>query len=272
MSVAEALDGVDGLLLTGGDDVAPARYGEHAASGGRGRRRRSATSSRSRWCARRGSASLPIFAICRGLQVLNVACGGTLVQDIPSQVTGRARHKLEVPPHQPFDARARNLAREGFAAGALMRERLSDADSCEVNSRHHQAVKQLAPGFNVVGDGARRRHRGDRRSRRPLLPRRPVAPGELLAHRRIPAAVRRIPGSHQPKKTVATGFSRTARRPPKGRTLRRAPTLAAHLESGENADARAGLGRHHREVHRDVDARRRGTSCRRRRRAPRRPA
>ncbi len=84
MAVGEALDAIDGLLLTGGEDVAPARYGEaphpsvvdvdpardefEIALVGEARRR-----------------NLPIFAICRGIQVLNVACGGTLVQDIPSR-------------------------------------------------------------------------------------------------------------------------------------------------------------------------------------------
>ena len=90
MSVDEALAGIEGLLLTGGDDVAPSRYGEpsHAAvvEAEPGRDEFEIASD----CRRRAPASLPIFAICRGIQVLNVACGGTLVQDIPSQRPWRA--------------------------------------------------------------------------------------------------------------------------------------------------------------------------------------
>ena len=92
---------------------------------------------------------LPIFAICRGIQVLNVACGGTLVQDIPSQLTGALEHSFTVPPHQPFALAHEVWIEKDSLLARLMRERLSDADSCEVNSRHHQAVKTLAPGFKV---------------------------------------------------------------------------------------------------------------------------
>src|SRR5438128_132737 len=76
-----ALAGLDGLLLTGGDDVAPSRYGEAAhekvveAEAGRDEFEIGlVTAARAR--------DLPTFAICRGIQVLNVACGGSLVQDI----------------------------------------------------------------------------------------------------------------------------------------------------------------------------------------------
>src|SRR5881296_251307 len=85
--VTAALAGIDGLLLTGGDDVAPSRYGEEAhqaiveAEPGRDEFELALIA------AARGS-DLPILAICRGAQVLNVAGGGSLVQDIPSQVPG----------------------------------------------------------------------------------------------------------------------------------------------------------------------------------------
>ncbi|HYM24000.1 MAG TPA: gamma-glutamyl-gamma-aminobutyrate hydrolase family protein [Vicinamibacterales bacterium] len=149
MPVPSALEGVDGLLLTGGDDVAPARYGEaaHEATVG-------AEAGRDDFeiaivKAARGR-ELPIFAICRGIQVLNVACGGTLVQDIPSQVAGALNHSLGVPPHQPYAlAHAVWLEKESLLS-TLMSDRLSGADECDVNSRHHQAVKGLAQGFKVT--------------------------------------------------------------------------------------------------------------------------
>jgi putative glutamine amidotransferase len=148
MPVDAALAGIDGLLLTGGDDIAPARYGEapHAtlveAEPGRDEFE----------LALVGAArvrELPIFAICRGVQVLNVALGGTLVQDIPSQITGALHHSLPVPPNQSYSLAHEVWIERDSLLAQLMRERLSDADACEVNSRHHQAVKTLAPGFKV---------------------------------------------------------------------------------------------------------------------------
>jgi putative glutamine amidotransferase len=148
MAVDDALAGVHGLLLTGGEDVAPAKYGEEphptvvndesgrddfeialiAAARGRG---------------------LPIFAICRGVQVLNVASGGTLVQDIPSQLPGSIEHSLPIPPNQPYSLAHDVWLEKDSLLSKLMGERLSDADTCAVNSRHHQAVKDLGRGFRV---------------------------------------------------------------------------------------------------------------------------
>jgi putative glutamine amidotransferase len=148
MSVEDALGGLDGLLLTGGDDVAPARYGEaaHAAvvEAEPGRDEFEIAVIRA---AR--DRQLPIFAICRGIQVLNVAAGGTLVQDIPSEVHGALNHSLTVPPNQSFSLAHEVWIEKDSLLSKLMRERLNDADSCEVNSRHHQAVKTVAGGFRV---------------------------------------------------------------------------------------------------------------------------
>ena len=141
-----ALAGLDGLMLTGGGDVDPALYGEaphptySAAEPGRDQFELGlVTAARTR--------QMPIFAICRGIQVLNVAYGGTLVQDIPSQVPGALSHSLEVPPHQAFEFAHEIWIDKDSLLARLMRERLADADACEVNSRHHQAVRQIAPGL-----------------------------------------------------------------------------------------------------------------------------
>jgi putative glutamine amidotransferase len=148
MRIEEALAGIDGLMLTGGDDVAPLRYGEtpHAtvkeAEQGRDEFEIGlVTAARAR--------QLPIFAICRGVQLLNVACGGTLVQDIPSQVPGAVAHSLTVPPNEPYSLAHEIWLEKDTLLSKLMRERLADTDSCEVNSRHHQAVKNVAPGFTA---------------------------------------------------------------------------------------------------------------------------
>ena len=148
LAVDAALSGVDGLLLTGGDDVAPPIYGEqpHATITDAEPGRDEFEIGLVKAARERG---VPIFAICRGVQVLNVACGGTLVQDIPSQVSGALQHTLAVPPHQPFSLAHEIWIEKDSLLGTLMRERLTD-DTCEVNSRHHQAVKDVASGFKVA--------------------------------------------------------------------------------------------------------------------------
>jgi gamma-glutamyl-gamma-aminobutyrate hydrolase PuuD len=148
MAIDEALTGIDGLLLTGGDDVAPARYGEAPhptvveAEPGRDEFELALVKA-----AR--DRHLPIFAICRGIQVLNVAFGGTLVQDIPSQISGALPHTLKIPPNEPYTLAHEVWLEKGSLLSNLMGERLSDVDACEVNSRHHQAVKAIATGFRV---------------------------------------------------------------------------------------------------------------------------
>jgi putative glutamine amidotransferase len=147
--IPEALADIDGLLLSGGEDVDPRRYGEtphptvvevepardefeialvHAAR----------------------ARQLPVLAICRGVQILNVAHGGTLVQDIPSQMVGALDHHLGVPAHEPYALAHEIWLEENSILARLMIERWSGSDACEVNSRHHQAVKRLASGFSVV--------------------------------------------------------------------------------------------------------------------------
>ena len=146
--VVAALEGVHGVLLVGGDDVAPARYGEEAhATVSRVNLDRDAFEIALVVEARR--RRLPILGICRGVQVLNVACGGSLVQDIPSQVSGAIEHRFAVPDHQPFFLAHELWLDKATLLERLMRERLSDADACEVNSRHHQAVKRVAEGFVI---------------------------------------------------------------------------------------------------------------------------
>jgi putative glutamine amidotransferase len=141
------INGLDGLLLTGGGDVDPSLYGDAPHSSFS-----PAETGRDRFeielvkLAR--AQQVPVLAICRGIQVLNVACGGTLVQDIASQVPGALSHRLEVPPHQPMEFAHEVWIDKDSQLSRIMRERLND-DACDVNSRHHQAVRQVAPGFIV---------------------------------------------------------------------------------------------------------------------------
>lgn len=148
MPIAQALEGIGGLMLTGGEDVAPSRYGESphvtVVDSETGRDEFEIALIH----AARAS-HLPIFAICRGIQVLNVACGGTLVQDIPSQIQGAQEHSFPVPPNESYLLAHEVWLEKDALLSKLMRERLAEADTVEVNSRHHQAVKDVAKGFRV---------------------------------------------------------------------------------------------------------------------------
>jgi putative glutamine amidotransferase len=139
----ESLDRIDALLLTGGLDVDPSLYGEapHATT--------EADSVRDRFeipLAREAVArDLPIFAICRGVQVLNVAAGGSLVQDIPSAVASGLDHAIT----QPKDHVAHGVA---VTPGTRLANSLGSSgplEACPVNSRHHQSVGRVAPSFVV---------------------------------------------------------------------------------------------------------------------------
>ena len=140
---------IDGLLLTGGPDVDPAEYGEPAHPSVEVDRPRDAFEiPLSRQAL---AASVPTLAICRGVQVLNVAAGGTLVQDIPSAVTSTLNHSLA----QPKDAIAHSIdIRPSSRLASLLPA--APGSTCAVNSRHHQAVARVAPEFVVSamsGDG-----------------------------------------------------------------------------------------------------------------------
>ena len=128
------LDAVAGLVLTGGEDVDPARYGAapHPMLGDTDSGRDATELALIAGARQRG---LPILAICRGIQIVNVALGGTLYQDLPSERPGpidhaneTSRHGLEVAPD------SRLFRTIGMQRGS-------------VNSRHHQAVRDLAPGL-----------------------------------------------------------------------------------------------------------------------------
>ena len=135
-----------GLMLTGGGDVDPSLYGEapHETYQPSEPGRDAYEVALIRAAA---ASDLPIFAICRGMQVLNVALGGTLVQDIPSMVNGAVHHAVPEPRYA--------IAHEVWVASGSQLDRLMgdklDGETCQVNSRHHQAVKTVAPGWDVSG-------------------------------------------------------------------------------------------------------------------------
>jgi putative glutamine amidotransferase len=137
-----ALDGADGLLLTGGEDIHPAWYGAEVSPHLYPPSRERDLFELALFAAAR-QRELPILGICRGIQLVNVALGGTLVQDIPSERPGALAHD----PGGARDARSHEVRlQEGSrAAHALGRAMLS------VNSFHHQAVDRLAGGLIASG-------------------------------------------------------------------------------------------------------------------------
>jgi putative glutamine amidotransferase len=134
----ELVGRIQGLVLSGGADVDPAHYGQatHEAV-------KDVTPARDAFelalCREALRRDLPTLAICRGQQVLNVALGGTLIQDIPSCVSGAADHD---PERERWE-----LAHDvRILPGSKLRQILGE-DRVAVNSFHHQAVKDLGEGL-----------------------------------------------------------------------------------------------------------------------------
>jgi putative glutamine amidotransferase len=138
--VEAILDRCGGLILTGGDDVDPALYGEvaHPTTGAPNVLRDQTELALFRGARVR---RMPTLAICRGIQLVNVALGGTLVQDIPSQRPSAVAHD------QQADQGVRTH-RVDIEAGTRLTEALG-ASTMDVNSYHHQAVDRLADGLRI---------------------------------------------------------------------------------------------------------------------------
>ena len=140
---ADVLQRVDGILLTGGADVDPALYDQPKHASTETDPKRDAFEVPLSKAAL--ASDVPLFAICRGVQVLNVAAGGTLVQDIPTEAPTPIEHSVT---HQR-DARAHDVeVKPGTRLASLIGGSQSP-ETCSVNSRHHQAVGTVAPSFVV---------------------------------------------------------------------------------------------------------------------------
>lgn len=138
--IARLLDRVSGLLLTGGVDVDPALYGESrlACCGEVSARR---DDMEFPLCREALARRMPVLAICRGMQVLSCALGGTLYQDLAEQFGTAVRHPCyEIPaePAHTVDVRPGTLLSSITGAGNL-----------EVNSRHHQGIKEPGKGLRI---------------------------------------------------------------------------------------------------------------------------
>lgn len=127
---------LDVLVMTGGEDLDPARYGEPASPKlGAVNAKRDSFDFRLLEAARR--RRLPVVGICRGCQLLNVAFGGSLWQDLPSEFPAR-------------NIQHRNTRHAIDIDGASRLSKVLGTTNIIVNSTHHQAVKDLAPGFRIA--------------------------------------------------------------------------------------------------------------------------
>ena len=139
------LDGLDGVLFTGGGDVDPAHYRDtrHPNTNEPDPARDAFELELAKLALAKNT---PLLAVCRGLQVVNVAAGGTLIQDIPAQVNQALAHQIDSPPvaiaHEVWVSPGTQLAR-------VMEDTLADGEVLQVNSRHHQAIDKTAEGFTV---------------------------------------------------------------------------------------------------------------------------
>jgi putative glutamine amidotransferase len=135
------LDGLAGLLLTGGVDVDPQLYGQepHAMTQEPDRSRDEMELAA---LERALQAGLPVLAICRGAQLLNVKFGGTLCQHLPNPDVHEQRNPDEIP------RKHRDAHEVEISAGTRL-ETIIGARRCAVNSRHHQAVDRVGDGLEV---------------------------------------------------------------------------------------------------------------------------
>ncbi len=133
---------MDGLLLAGGEDVHPREYGEEVAAycGEIDEMRDAAELTLARWALREQK---PILAICRGIQLLNVAAGGSLFQDIETQHPDPIAHRWNKEAQQ--DRWHPVVIDEGTRLA-----RAFGATQLDVNSAHHQALKQVADDLHVI--------------------------------------------------------------------------------------------------------------------------
>ena len=139
---ARALDGVDGLVLTGGEDVDPAWYNADRSPLSNPPSRERDLFELALFAAAR-QRGLPILGICRGIQLINVALGGTLYQDLPTERPGAVDHNRAGT--RTDRSHAIRLEPDSLVAEAL------GATSIRVNSFHHQGVRDLAPRLIATG-------------------------------------------------------------------------------------------------------------------------
>ncbi|MBS1902628.1 MAG: gamma-glutamyl-gamma-aminobutyrate hydrolase family protein [Bacteroidetes bacterium] len=134
----DAIERVDGIVFTGGADVDPIRYHNEAARAQCEDIDEVRDRNEFAFAQRADERRLPIFGICRGLQMLNVHYGGTLIADLPS---------AGYLPHSKIDAADRR--HEVHVEPGTLLKRLTRRTTSEVTSAHHQAIETPAPGMKI---------------------------------------------------------------------------------------------------------------------------
>lgn len=136
--IKEIIDYCDGVFFTGGADVDPGEYGEEKSEKcGAAQKYRDALEIAA--CKAAVKADKAILGICRGSQLINVALGGTLYQDLPSEVGADVTH-VQTEPEDSFSHSVSIVEGTPFAT-------LAGAERIRANSFHHQAIKQLGKGL-----------------------------------------------------------------------------------------------------------------------------
>lgn len=143
------LDRVDGLLLVGGVDITPAVYGRVPAQG-LGELDYRLDVSQTAAARAAVERQIPILGICRGIQVAAVAFGGTLHQDLPSAGVGAFNHA----PSVAKDVLTHPVTIEPDSLLQRTVGHLAEGGELWVNSKHHQAVDEVPPGFRVTAQAA----------------------------------------------------------------------------------------------------------------------
>ena len=143
-AISQLVGTLDGLVVTGGQDVDPAAYGvdDPAAAALCGELCRERDAMEALFLPAALERDLPLLGICRGLQALNVVLGGTLWQDLPRQLPSQVNHHGKAPYENPVhevDVLPGTPLAACVGAGAL-----------PVNSFHHQALRHVAPGLAVM--------------------------------------------------------------------------------------------------------------------------
>ena len=137
--IGQLLHHVDGIVITGGADIPSNFYGEKPA------RKKVDTMYRGRIYFEKSlfqaaqRRKIPIFAICYGMQLLNVIHGGTLYQDIPTEIKGAKNHRSKSNP----------LHRVKIMPGSILRK-ITRHESFLVHSEHHQAIKTPGRWINII--------------------------------------------------------------------------------------------------------------------------
>ena len=135
------LQNLDGVLIPGGPDVDPLFYGEEPRQG-LGLVIRSNDVFEMHLLKAARAAHKPILCVCRGVQVLNVTFGGTLIQDIPSQLPEALRH-MQIPVDRVDPTHSVDIVKDSYLYEAF------GTETVLTNSFHHQCINKVAPGFSV---------------------------------------------------------------------------------------------------------------------------